>query len=153
MRILLWPRAPVVARLLLAPTIPELLTSSTPVSTLLFDPLQFLVSFAGIVGLYGTGALLIRESTAAYRKGWGTVLLMGAAYGIAEEGVAVRTFFQLGGSPVDALGSYGHLFGVNWFWALGLTLFHATCSIGLPILLTGLWFSEVRGRRWMDRGR
>jgi hypothetical protein len=141
----------VLALLLLAPTIPELLTGSTPISTVVYDPPLFAIQFLGIVGLYGTGALLIREFVVYFRKGWASVLLLGAAYGIAEEGLAVHTFFAAG-PPVGALATYGHLFGVNWLWALGLTIFHATYSIALPILLVGLWFPEARGRRWLDRG-
>jgi hypothetical protein len=152
-RILIRPRLPVLALLLLAPTIPELLTGSTPISELAFDPVGFLIGFAGIVGLYGTGALLIREFAVYFRKGWASVLLLGAAYGIAEEGLAVHTFFEPAGqTPVDALGGYGHAFGVNWLWALGLTAFHAVYSIALPILLTRLFFPEVQELRWLDRG-
>lgn len=152
MRILIRPRLPVLSLLLLAPAIPELLTGSTPVSNLLFDPVAFAFGFGLDIALYGTGALLIREYVAAYRKGWASVLLLGAAYGIAEEGFEVHTFFQTSGSPVNALGSYGHLFGVNWLWALGLIIFHATYSIALPILLTQLWFPEAKDERWFDRG-
>ena len=140
------------ALLLFAPGIPELLTGSTPVSELVTNPVGFLVGFGFDIGLYGTGALLIREFAVAYRKGWASILLLGAAYGIAEEGFAVHTFFQRTGAPVHALGSYGHALGVNWLWALGLTVFHATYSIALPILLTYLWFPEVSDRRWLDRG-
>ena len=152
MRLSIRPRWPALALLLLAPGIPELLTGSTPVSELVYDPVGFLIGVAGIVGLYGAGALLIREFTVFFRKGWASILLLGAAYGIAEEGFAVHTFFQPKGSPVGLLGSYGHLFGVNWLWALGLTVFHATYSIALPILLVELAFPAARGRRWLDRG-
>ncbi len=152
MRLLIRPRLPAIALLLLAPSIPELLTGSTPITNLVLNPPAFAINFLGDVGLYGTGALLIREFAVAYRKGWASILLLGAAYGIVEEGFAVHTFFQPSGPPVDALGTYGHAFGVNWVWALGLTVFHATYSIALPILLTYLWFPEVRDRRWLDRG-
>jgi hypothetical protein len=151
-RILVRPRWPVLALLLLAPSIPELLTGSTPITTLFVAPAFFAISFLGIVGLYGTGALLIREFTVYFQKGWATVLLLGAAYGIGEEGFAVHTFFEPSGAPVGALGSYGHLFGVNWLWALGLAVFHATYSIALPILLVGLIFPKDRETRWLDRG-
>jgi hypothetical protein len=151
-RILIRPRLPVLALLLLAPGIPELLTGSTPITRLVTDPIGFAVSFLLDVGLYGTGALLIREFAVYYHKGWASILLLGAAYGIAEEGFAVHTFFQTTGSPVNALGSYGHAFGVNWVWALGLTIFHATYSIALPILLTQLWFPAAKDVRWLDRG-
>ena len=139
-----------VALLLLAPAIPELLTGSTPVTTVFYDPFGFLLSFGFDVALYGTGALLIREFAVAFNKGWASILLLGAAYGIGEEGFAVHTFFESHGSPADALGVYGHAFGVNWLWALGLTAFHATYSIALPILLTQLWFPAVKRARWLD---
>jgi len=151
-RILIRPRLPLVALLLLAPSIPELLTGSTPVTRLVYDPFGFLVSFLIDVGLYGTGALLIREFSVILRRGWGSVLLWGAAYGIAEEGFAVHTFFEPSGPPVGALSVYGAAYGVNWLWALGLTVFHATYSIALPILLTYLWFPRVSAVRWVDRG-
>ena len=152
MRILIRPRLPVLALLLLAPSIPELLTGSTPISELFFNPPGFAVGFTLDVALYGCGALLIREFSVAYQKGWASILLLGAAYGIAEEGFEVHTFFEPSGSPVGALGSYGHLYGVNWLWALALTIFHATYSIALPILLTRLWFPAVKDARWLDRG-
>ena len=135
--------------LLLAPSIPELLTGSTPISELFFNPIGFLVGFTLDVLLYGSGALLIREFSVYFRKGWTSVLLLGAAYGIAEEGFEVHTFFQPSGSPVGALGSYGHWAGVNWMWALSLTIFHATYSIALPILLVRLWFPEAKDQRWL----
>lgn len=152
MRIRIRPRLPVLALLLLAPSIPELLTGSTPITPLFVNPPAFAVSFLFDIGLYGTGALLIREFAAHYRKGWGSILLLGAAYGIAEEGFAVHTFFETRGPPVGVLASYGHAFGVNWLWALGLTVFHATYSIALPILLTQLVFPDVKEARWFDRG-
>jgi hypothetical protein len=151
-RILIRPRLPVLALLLLAPSIPELLTGSTPISELFFNPPGFAVGFPLDIALYGAGALLIREYTAAYQKGWASVLLLGAAYGIAEEGFEVHTFFAAPNQGVGALGTYGHAFGVNWLWALALTVFHATYSIALPILLTRLWFPEVKDVRWFDGG-
>jgi hypothetical protein len=150
--ILVRPRWPVLALLLLAPSIPELLTGSTPITTLFYAPAYFALSFLGIVALYGGGALLIRECVVYFHKGWASVLLLGAAYGIGEEGFAVHTFFEPSGAPVDALGQYGHAFGVNWLWALGLTIFHATYSIALPLLLVGLIFPKERYVRWLDRG-
>lgn len=152
MRILIRPRAPVLMLLLFAPAIPELLTGSTPASNVVLDPVGFLVGFGADILLYGCGALLIREFVVYFRKGWASILLLGAAYGIAEEGIAVHTFFQPSGPPVNALGTYGHAYGVDWLWALGLTIFHATYSIALPILLTRLWYPEVRDARWLDRG-
>jgi hypothetical protein len=136
--------------LLFAPAIPELLTGSTPITALPFDPVRFAIDFAFEIGLYGGGALLIREFAVVFRKGWASILLLGAAYGIVEEGFAVHTFFRTTGAPVGSLATYGHAFGVNWLWALGIVAFHATYSIALPILLVGLWYPEVRLARWFD---
>lgn len=152
MRIRIRPRLPVFALLLLAPSIPELLTGSTPITHIVTDPVGFAVGFPLDIALYGSGALLIREFTVIYQKGWASILLLGAGYGIAEEGFEVHTFSAPPSYTVGALGVYGHWAGVNWLWALSLTIFHATYSIALPILLTHLWFPQVRDERWLDRG-
>ncbi len=152
MRIRIRPRLPVLSLLLLAPSIPELLTGSTPITPLVTNPPGFFLSFGIDIALYGAVALLIREFAVAYRKGWASILLLGAAYGIGEEGFGTHTFFATGGPPVFVLGTYGHAFGVSWLWALGLTTFHATYSIALPILLSRLWFPAVSNVRWFDRG-
>ncbi len=81
----------------------------------------------------------------------GTVILPGGAYGIMEEGAGVHTFFETSGSPAGIIGSYGHLFGINWVWAAGLTVFHSIYSISLPILMAGLFFPHHISKSWMDR--
>lgn len=133
-----------IALALLSPAIAELLTGSTPITGLFVNPALFGFLFLLDLWLYGTGVLLIREARVRWRKGWGTVLLLGAAYGILEEGIAVHTFFQTGGSPVGVLGSFGHFLGVDWLWAVGLTMFHSAYSIALPILLVDLIWPEQR---------
>ncbi len=95
---------------------------------------------------------MIREFAVILRKGWATILLWGAAYGIAEEGLAVHTFFERSGPPVGLLTSYGAAGGVDWLWALGLTIFHATYSIALPILLVHLVYPAQRSVRWLAPG-
>lgn len=136
---------------LLTPGIPELLTSSTPLGALTINPGGFLVNLLLDIGLYTMGALLIREVSIVWGRGWPSILLLGAAYGIAEEGLAVHTFFQSGGAPVGVLGTYGHYLGVNWVWAVGLTLFHAVYSIALPIFLLHSLFPRLEGRRLLGR--
>ncbi|MCI4329437.1 MAG: hypothetical protein L3J80_01035 [Thermoplasmata archaeon] len=132
---------PVVARnlpwlllILCSITFAEFLTGSTPVLVPLLDPL----SAVFLVGLYGAGVLLVREAAIRWNKGWPTVLLLGAAYGIAEEGIGTKTFF--GPKGVGFLATYGHYAGVNWVWATELALFHAIFSIALPIAVVALMF-------------
>src|SRR5947199_9614157 len=80
----------------------------------------------------GPGVILIREAKIRWNKGWASVFLMGAAYGIVEEGLALRTLFNPASSVVGNLGVYGHWLGVNWVWTVGLVIFHSVFSIGLP---------------------
>lgn len=130
----------------LAITIPELLSGSTPVLGLL-NPLAVL----GLLGFYGAGSLLIRDLSIRWRKGWAGVLLLGLAYGIAEEGVATKTMVDPTSGPVGPLGVYGHFLGVNWVFATVIALFHALFSIALPILLVELSFPETRGHPFLSR--
>ena len=137
---------PAVALFVLSPAIGELLSSSSPPAEF-FQPLTFLL----LASFYGSGALIVRELTHRWGKGWPSVLLLGAAYGIVEEGLAVKSFFDPNWVDLGTLGVYGRWAGVNWVWALGLTIYHAVFSIGVPILLVGLMFPAMRERAWLTR--
>jgi len=135
---------PVLALLILTPGIPEYLSSSSPINAIVLNPAMFLFQLLANLGLYGSGALLIHDARIRWGKGWATVLLLGAAYGILEEGVALSTLFDPKAGPVGSLGVYGHWLGVNWVWAAGIVPFHAIFSISIPILLLGLAQPETR---------
>jgi len=137
---------PALTLFLLPPIIGELLSSSAPPAEF-FNPLGFVM----LVLLYGGGAMLIRELTRRWGKGWPTVLLLGAAYGMAEEGLMVKSFFDPNWEDLGLLGSYGRWFDVNWVWSLELTIFHAVFSIGIPILLVNLMFPAQRTEAWIGR--
>jgi hypothetical protein len=137
---------PVLALFLLTPGIPEYLSSSSPINAIILNPPLFLFQLLANLGLYGSGALLIHDARIRWGRGWSTVLLLGAAYGILEEGVALSTLFNPKAGPVGSLGSYGHWLGVNWIWSAGIVPFHAIFSISLPILLLGLAIPETRNK-------
>lgn len=130
---------------LLAPGIGELLSGSTP-------PLEFFnpLNLALVTLLYGGGAILVREAAIRWGKGWGTILLLGAAYGIVEEGLMVKSFFDPGWGDLGPLSGYGRWAGVNWVWSLHLVLFHAAFSIAIPILLVELMFRARRSESWVS---
>jgi uncharacterized membrane protein len=86
-----------------------------------------------------------------WRKGWATVFALGAAYGIVEEGLMVKSFFDPNWMDLGLLGSYGRWAGVNWVWSLQLTIFHAVFSIAIPILLVEMIFPAQRDERWVGR--
>lgn len=83
------PYHPALALFLLLPMIGKLLSGSSP-------PLEFLNPFAFLfmAGLYGSGAVIIRDLAFRWEKGWTSVLVMGVAHGIIEEGLEVKSFFD-----------------------------------------------------------
>lgn len=113
---------------------------------LVFNPLLFLTLVALNLALYGPGVLLIREAIVRWGKGWGSVLALGAAYGIFEEGIVLNTMFNPSASVVGILGHYGHWIGVNWVWVPGVLMVHMVLSIAVPILLLHLALPETRGK-------
>ncbi len=135
---------PVLFLILLTPGIPEYLSSSSSLSLLVFNPPLFYLFLGANVGLYGSGVLLIREAMIRWKKGWASVFLLGVAYGIVEEGLALRTLFNPLAPQVGTLGVYGRWLGVNWIWTVGLLIFHSVWSIGLPIFLFGLVFPSLK---------
>lgn len=137
---------PVITLMLLAPFTGELLSGSSPPAEY-FQPLTFFL----LTYLYGLGALLIRETVRRWERGWLAVLFMGMAYGIFEEGLVVRSFFDPAWGDLGLLADYGRWIGVNWVWAIALTIFHAVVSISIPIALTELIFPAYRDERWLGK--
>ena len=145
-------RHPILLLLAFTPGIPEYLSGSSSVRLVALFPtgtVVFLLFLALNLGLYGPGVLLVREAHVRWKKGWSTILLLGAAHGLLEEGTALSTLFDPHASVVGGLGSYGHAYGVSWVWLLGILGVHTVFSIGLPILLLGLALPETRGRPFL----
>jgi len=139
-------RHPILLLVLLSPGIPEYLSGSSAISAIVLNPGQFVFQITANLGLYAPGVLLIREARVRWHKGWATVLILGAAYGILEEGVALSTLFDPQSNNAGVLGTFGHWLGVSWVWASGVLLIHMVYSISLPILLVALAFPETRDR-------
>jgi hypothetical protein len=133
--------ARVVVLFALSPLIGEVLFGAVPLSLLPFGLL-------GLVGLYGGGALLVREIVRGRHLPACWLVLLGLAYGIFEEGPIVQSLFDPHFRGLDFLGSYGHWFGVNWVWALFIVPYHAVFSVAIPILLTELIVDD-RQERWL----
>ncbi len=133
-------RRPLLALVLLSPVIAEMLSGSTP-------PLEWLnpIAVLFLIWLYGAGVLVMRETAVRWKTGWPSILLLGAAYGIIEEGLAVKSFFDPGWMDLGTLGWYGRWFDVNWVWAVWLTIYHAVVSIAIPIFLVEWIWPRTRG--------
>lgn len=138
--------SPALVLYFLAPAIGELLSGSAPPIEF-FNPSGLLL----LPALYGSGAILTRELALRWEKRWPTILVLGLAYGIIEEGLMVKSFFDPAWPDLGLLGVYGRWAGINWVWSLFLTIYHAVYSIATPIFLVELLFPERRNERWVGR--
>jgi hypothetical protein len=132
----------------LAPAIGELLSGSAPPAEF-FNPISLLLLSA----LYGSGALLVRELKIRWNKGYVSLFILGAAYGVIEEGLMVKSFFDPGWMDLGLLGVYGRWWEVNWVWAEWLTIYHAIFSIVIPITLVEAAYPHRRNDRWLSNAR
>ena len=137
--------SPSLVLFVLAPACGELLSGSAPPAEF-FNPFSFLV----MALLYGGGALIIRELIFRWKKSWPSMILLGAAYGIIEEGLMVQSFFNPYWMDLGKLAAYGRWLGVNWIWTAELIIFHAVVSIAIPITLTQLIFPEQKDSSWLS---
>ncbi|HSB02215.1 MAG TPA: hypothetical protein VLE49_16315, partial [Anaerolineales bacterium] len=77
---------PVLTLFILSPLVAEVLFGATPLSRL--------GALLVVAPLYGGGAVLVRELARRRGPGWGRIFLLGAAYGIIEEGLAIQSIFN-----------------------------------------------------------
>ena len=137
---------PLLFLFLLAPQV-EYLTGSSQLSWLIGNPPLFFLFLVQNLGSYGLAVVLAREAQIRWRKGWASVILLGSAYGILNEGIGAGTLFNPDSAAFGVLGSYGRWLGVNWVWTVGLVmLVHPLFSVSLPILQHRLALPETRGR-------
>ena len=122
----------IILLLFLSPALGELLSGSSPPLEF-FNPIALLI----LVLLYGCGTLLIREAKVRWNLQW-SVIFLAIAYGVIEEGILMKSFFNPGHEDLGVLSQYGMYFGVQWPWTIMLTLYHATISTLIPIAIVEL---------------
>ena len=132
---------PVVILIVMVSLVAEVLPGSTPLTM----PGLFLVDLL----IYGPGALLIRELVRRRGRGCASILLLGAAYGLIEEGLALHSLFNPAYENVSHWGA--RLFGINWAYAEIAIIVHIIWSVAIPILLTELLFPDWRTTPYLHR--
>lgn len=132
--------------LLFSPINAELLTASSP-------PIEFFspTVFVFLILFYGTAVLIIHELAIKWHKGWPTIMVLGLAFGVVEEGLVTMSFFNSNWPDIAYLGVYGHYLGVNWVWCVNLPIFHSVWSISVPILVMRMIFPSIAGQRILQR--
>jgi hypothetical protein len=117
-------------------------------------PLKLLPVLIMLAPMYGGGAVLIRETVRRTGRGWPSILLLGAAYGLIEEAYATQSLFN-----PDYLKMHAHWLAVGYIPALGigswwtlLTLnVHAFWSMGVSIALVEALVPEAAESPWLGR--
>jgi hypothetical protein len=133
--------APVFVLFILSPLVAEVLLGATTLSRI-----------GGLLPtslLYGGGAVLIRELARRRGPGWARIALLGAAYGLVEEGLAIGSLFNPDLFNAGLLG--GRALGINWVWSQWTVGYHVVWSILIPILLAELLFPTRRAEPWLGR--
>ena len=135
-----WQRSgPVIALILLAPIIAEVLYGATRISVIFVLVPEILT--------WGCAALLIREWVRRWNQRWPSMLLLGLALAVAEEWVIQQTSI----APLVGLAksAYGREWGVNWvyfLWALG---YESVWVVLIPVYLVELLFPHRRRQLWL----
>ncbi len=135
---------PALVLFLIAPLVGEVLPGARSILSML-NPLTFIV----LTTLYGSGAIIIRETVLRWKKGWPSIFLLGLAYGVAEEGIGAQSFANPSWLGLSVPVTYGRLFGVNWVWIVQILLYHALISISLSILIASFLFPNKRGESYV----
>jgi hypothetical protein len=134
--------APIAVLIFLSPVLTELLMGVVHLSNLwLLVP---------EMSVYGTAALLIREVTRRRGRGWGTLLLLGIAYAIAEECVILQTSLTPQFFPPAFEANFGWAHGVQWIYLTAMLWYESVYAIVLPIYLTEMLFPAQRDEQWVN---
>lgn len=136
--------APALVLFVLTPLVAEYLLGDLLITQLAALPVLAL--------LYGSGAVFIRELARRTGRGWPTILTLGLAYGLVEEGLATQSLFNphyLGLRLLD----YGFIpfLGIGAPWTVLVLSLHPVWSIGVPVALTELMFRSRRTTPWLGR--
>lgn len=134
--------APAVLLAVLAPIVAEFLLGDFTIKNLLL--------ILALLPLYGCGALLIREIARRMGRGWPTILLLGLAYSLLEEGFLTQSLFNpnyVGARLLD----YGFVpaLGTSLNWSVFVLSIHVVWSIATPVLIAEGVASDRRTRPWL----
>lgn len=117
-------------------------------------PIKMLGALIALAPMYGGAALLIREFVRRAGRGWPSILLLGAAYTLIEEGFVTQSLFN-----PDYLKMQMHLLDYAWipalhigaWWTLFMFNLHTFWSISVSIALIEALFPSRAEQPWLGR--
>ncbi|WFE32056.1 hypothetical protein [Micromonospora sp. WMMD975] len=98
--------------------------------------------------MYGAGVLVLREAVVRVGGGWPSLVLMGVAYQIAEDGLGLQA---LTSPRMYGAADWGfRALGVNWtYWESQIGV-HVVLSVLVPIAVTNLLFPAQQTRPYLS---
>ncbi len=121
----------------------EIVSGSTPLFAFLKLPVLVIYT-----GFYGLGALLIREVAIRRNLNYGSVLLLGAAFGVLEEGILLKSWFDPTWMGAHITSKALRVCGIAVLQPFANVAFHAVVSITAPIVLVE---SMTSRNPWLSR--
>ncbi len=117
-------------------------------------PIKMLVALVALAPMYGGGALLIREVVRRTGRGWPSILALGAAYTLIEEGFTTQSLFN-----PDYLKMQMHLLDHAWipalhisaWWTLFMFNLHTFWSVSVSIALIEALVPAQAEQPWLGR--
>jgi hypothetical protein len=136
--------APAIGLFLLAPLVAEFLLGNLPITML---PALLLLA-----PLYGGGALLVRELVRRAGRGVPTMLVLGLAYGLLEEGIGTQSLFNPNYAGVHLLeDGFVPALGVAGPWTVFVLTLHAVFSVTAPIVVVESLVPDRARTPWLGR--
>ena len=103
-----------------------------------------------LVPMYGAGVLLIREAVRRSGGGWPSLVLLGLAYELVEDGIGLQA---LSSPNLYNAASWGpRVLGINTTYWESQVGYHIVFSVLIPIMLTDILFPAHRDRPYLRRG-
>lgn len=143
----------VVALVLLSPICAEYLIGYDQI---IGRPLELLAGLLILAPLYGTVAVLIREAARRTGRGWATIVLLSAAFGLVQAGLIDQSLFNpdFVDEPSwdrDRLPTHIPELGLSAKYLLGFVAGHVIWSFGAPIAVVEACAPRHAGRPWLGR--
>lgn len=148
--------APVIGLFLLSPISAEYLVGYAE-ST--YHPQAMILGLIVLAPLYGSVALLIREITRRTGRGWPTIFLLAAAFGLIQAGLIDQSLFNPHyGADLnipywdeERLPTWLAQLGISGNLLLGFVSTHVVWSFAAPIALVECCAPRIAERPWLGR--
>ncbi|WP_193317835.1 MULTISPECIES: hypothetical protein [Streptomyces] len=144
---------PILGLLLLSPICAEYLIGYMEV---MGDPVELLGGLLILAPLYGTAAVMIREVTRRTGRGWPSILLLSAAFGVIQAGLVDQSLFNpdFVDEPSwdqERLPTAIPALGISVNHVLDFVVGHVIWSFAAPIAVIESCAPRVGDRPWLGR--